>query len=203
MGDNPFLYTAICGRYEKDRSDIVVFRDKPTDKFVDPVMRAKVYKILPHHFTDAKIRIWMDGNIFPSKPTDALVGELLQDYDIAVFHHPWRKCIYEEYGEARKRLEPKCHPLIDEQVSKYRRDAMPADFGLAECGIILSRSNDATREFFERWWSEISRYSSRDQMSFPYTWWRMKDRIKVRLIGTMRQVTVETRFTPWFRYVQR
>jgi hypothetical protein len=127
----------------------------------------------------------------------------LQDYDIAVFHHPWRKCIYEEHEEAKKRLEPKYKPLIDEQISKYRGDAMPAGFGLAECGVILSRANDVTREFFERWWSEISRYSSRDQVSFPYVWWKMGSRIRVRLIGTMRNVTADTRFDEWFRYVGR
>lgn len=203
MGNEPVLYTAICGRYDPDRSDIVVFRDAPTDKFVDPVMNAKVYKALPHHFVSAPVRVWMDGNIFPKKAPATIVEELLQDYDIAVFHHPWRRCIYEEHEPARQHLKEPCRPILDEQVRKYRDDGMPAGFGLAECGVVLSRSSDVTAQFFERWWAEISRYSSRDQISFPYVWWTMSRRIRVRLVGTTRSVTADTRFGEWFRYVER
>ena len=47
MGDEPVLYTAICGRYDRDRSDVVVFRDTPADKFVDPVGEELVLVVLP------------------------------------------------------------------------------------------------------------------------------------------------------------
>jgi len=199
------LYTAICGSYDKERSDITVFRDTTADKFVDPAMNAKVYKVLPHHFFESKFRIWMDGNIYPKKPPEALIQELLQDHDIAVFHHPWRKCIYDEYPAAKMRLKDTCKPLIDGQIKRYMNKGMPAGFGLAECGVILSRANDATREFFERWWAEICRHSSRDQVSFPYVWWKMSGRIRVRLIGKMRVVTPDNvnRFGEWFQYVTR
>jgi hypothetical protein len=190
-------YTAICGGYDHSRSDIMVFGDTPANKFTDPVMNAKAYKILPHQFVDAPLRIWMDGNIYPKKDATALVGELLGDYDIAVFKHPWRKCLYEEHTPARQRLAPKFQTLIDEQVGRYQTDGMPRDFALAECGVIVSRACEITREFFDRWWSEVTRYSSRDQMSFPYVWWRMRDRIRVRL------VEAKTRFGEWFQYRSR
>ena len=197
-GGDITLYTAICGKYDKDRTDVRVFRDKRADKFIEPVMNAKVYKVLPHKFIDSPLRIWMDGNIKPRKGAATLIRELLGEDDIAVFKHPVRKCVYEEYAPARLRLAPHLQALIDDQVARYKADGMPKDFGLAECGVILSRANGATREFFERWWAEISRYSSRDQVSFPYVWWTMRDRIRVRLVGPC-----TTRFGEWFEYVTR
>lgn len=190
-------YTAICGGYEPARSDVLVFGDSPTGKFKNPVMNAKAPKILPHRFVDAPFRIWVDGNIYLNRPPVDLVADLLQGYDIAVFRHPWRKCLYDEHEPARERLAPEMRPLIDEQARRYEREGMPRNFGLAECGVILSRANDATREFFDRWWAEVCRFSPRDQMSFPYVWWRMGSRIKVRLLEA------KTRFGDGFRYVER
>lgn len=188
-------YTAICGSYDHDRSDVLVFRDHQANKFKEPVLNAKVYKILPHQFVDAPVRIWMDGNIYPRKPAETLVDELLGDFDIAVFKHPWRSCVYEEYPRARQRIPQTHWKLIDAQIEKYKKEGMPLGFGLAECGVILSRASDVTREFFERWWAEISRFSWRDQISFPYVWWKMKDRIRIRLIPAA------TRFGEWFKYM--
>lgn len=201
-------YTAICGGYDKPREPVLghtiahygdgaapVFQHG--HGFQDPVMNAKVYKVLPHHFMGAPIRIWMDGNIYPQKPAPVLVRELLQDYDIAVFKHPWRNCIYDEHEPARLRLHQEKWRLIDDQIKMYAARGMPRKFGLAECGVILSRANEITREFFERWWAEITRFSSRDQMSFPFVWWQMRNRIRIRLIEA------KTRFGEWFKYVER
>lgn len=196
--DGIAAYTAICGGFDPDRNDIRVFRDSAADRFREPVMNAKIYKILPHQWFDEPYRIWMDGNIFPRKDLPTLVEELLGDHDIAVFHHPWRNCIYEEHGPAKARLDPRYHPLIDDQVARYRREGMPARYGLAECGVILSRANEPAREFFERWWAEVTRFSSRDQMSFPYIRWKMGARVRVRFIDRQ-----PTRFGEWFRYVER
>lgn len=199
------MYTAICGGFDKPRSDILVFGDAPSSKFADPVMNAKVYKVLPHQFVDASVRIWMDGNIYPKKPAETLVTELLEGVDIAVFVHPWRNCLYDEHGQARMRLAPKHQPLIDEQVLCYRKEGMPPNFGLAECGVILSRRSDLTREFFDRWWSEITRWTSRDQMSFPYVWWKMlRFNLLVRLVKPTRtEINNKTRFGEWFEYRER
>lgn len=197
MSTDIVQYTAICGDYDRDRNDIRVFRDSPANKFREPVMSAKIFKALPHQFVDAPLRIWMDGNIFPRKEAPVLVEELLQGNDIAVFRHPWRDCLYDEHGHAKARLSPVYFPFIDGQVERYSREGMPRKFGLAECGVILSRASDRTREFFERWWAEICRWTSRDQMSFPYVCWRMRDRVSVRF------VRAEVRFGEWFRYVNR
>lgn len=189
------VYSAICGRFDKPRNDIAVFGDKGSDRFKQPVMNAKIYKILAHKYIDSPESVYVDGNIFLNALPSKLVTELLKDADIAVFRHPWRNCIYEEYEHAKARVLPQYQHLMDEQVNRYREEGMPANFGLAECGMIIRRHNAVTEEFNERWWAEICCYTNRDQMSFPYVLWKMKDRIKVNFIpGNVRQ-------HEFFRYV--
>jgi len=35
------------------------------------------------------------------------------------------------------------------------------------CGLIIRRHNELVKRFNERWWAEITRWSPRDQVSFP------------------------------------
>lgn len=176
------VYSAICGNFDNPRNDIITFTDEESDKFKDPVMNAKIYKILSHKYFLSKISIFVDGNISLLIPPDQLVKELLKDADMALFKHPWRRCLYEEHGHAIKRVSAPFKPLMNEQVIDYRNQGMPMNFGLGECGMLIRRNNDVVNEFNERWWAEICRYTSRDQMSFPYVLWKMKDRIKINFI---------------------
>lgn len=186
------IYTAICGNYEKERNDITVLT---SDKFVDSVMNAKISKILPHKYFNNRYTVWIDGNISLKVNPEKLI-ELLGDADMALFEHPYRECIYDEHKHAKDRLPENRKQLIDEQVKDYQREGMPRDFGLYECGMIIRRNNKVVEEFNNRWWAEITRYSSRDQMSFPYVLWKMGDRIKVKTIeGNVRN-------HKWFNYEQ-
>lgn len=175
-------YTAIFGGYDKSRNDIKVFTDSASDKFNMPVMNAKIYKVLSHKYFSEPIIIYMDGNIFLKAPRQKLVDEFLQDADIALFKHPVRNCIFHEHAPARARIPVQHQPLMDEQVMNYKKEGMPEKFGLGECNMIIRRNNDVVHEFNERWWAEICRYTNRDQMSFPYVWWKMKDRILINLV---------------------
>lgn len=177
----PVLYTAINGGYEKPRNDIKIYTDRPDDKFKQPVMNAKIYKVLPHKFFKTKYSVWIDGNIFPLVDAEKYI-ELLGDCDIAIFKHPYRKCIYEEAPEAQKRVSEENKGLIDSQMNDYRSEGMPENFGLYECGMIIRKHTKIVEEFNNRWWTEITRYSQRDQLSFPYVLWKMKGKIKVKII---------------------
>lgn len=190
------VYSAICGGFDRPRNDIAVFGDTASDQFKMPVMNAKIYKMLPHKYFSSNITIYVDGNVFLNVPPSRLSEQLLKDADMALFPHPYRKCLYEEYEHARKRVPVMYRGLMDDQVRAYRRDGMPASFGLGECGMLIRRHNKATEEFNERWWAEVCRYTNRDQMSFPYVLWKMKDRIKVNFIeGNVRRHA-------FFRYVE-
>lgn len=176
------VYSTIFGNFDKPRKDIKVFTDKKHNMFRLPVMNAKIYKVLSHKYFSSPLTIYMDGNIFLSIPAQQLVDEFMQDADICLFKHPGRTCIYEEHSAARLRVPDDFKPLMDEQITTYRKEGMPRNFGLAECCMIIRRNNDVTNEFNERWWAEICRYTNRDQLSFPYIWWKMKDRIKINFI---------------------
>lgn len=188
------VYSSISSQFDKPRQDIQVFTDSATDIFKLPVMNAKIHKVLAHKYFSSKFTIYLDGNVFLQVEPSKLVAEMLRDADIALFKHPWRKCLYEEHGPAKQRVLPLFQPLMDEQVIHYRHQGMPANFGLGECGMLIRRNNDITAEFNDRWWAEICRYTNRDQMSFPYVLWKMKDRIKVNFIeGNVRK-------HPYFKY---
>lgn len=172
------IYTAICGEYERPRDDIEVYSRECL--FNSPVMNAKIFKVLSHKYIKNKYSVWVDGNIFPLVEPKEIVG-LLGDSDIAVFSHPYRSSIYEEHPEAKKRLPVELRPLIDKQIEDYQKEGMP-EWKLAECGMIIRKHSEVVEEFNNRWWAEITRYQQRDQISFPYVWWKMRDRIKIKLL---------------------
>lgn len=190
---NPTVYTAINGGYEKPRGDIRVFYDSEKDKFIQPVMNAKIYKVLPHRFLKCDRSVWIDGNIHPLE-NDETIASMLGDADIALFRHPQRNCVYQEANPAKERVPDKYKELIFQQIEDYKNEGFPEGFGLWECLMIIRRHNEATRELNERWWAEICRYSQRDQLSFPYVLWKMGDKIKVKTLeGNIRSHT-------FFRY---
>lgn len=182
QSDNIGIYTSNVGSYDKKRSDIRVFSDAPSDIFKHSVMNAKIYKVLSHKYIPNPISIYLDANIQLNAHKTKIIEEFLGDHDMVLFKHPFRNCLYEEYPEALKRVRQEFQNSMHEQIQNYKQEGMPEKFGLAECGMIIRRNNDIVNEFNERWWAEICRYTNRDQVSFPYVWWKMKDRIKIRLI---------------------
>jgi hypothetical protein len=184
------VYTAITGDKNHLRDDIICFGDE--GKFKRPVMEAKRYKILSHQFIDTDISIWVDGNIFLLVPCIQLVDDFLGDADMAVFKHPWRDCLFWELQSIIGLDGDK--PLgAREQVEHYRKMGHPKHWGLGECGMIIRRHNDKIIKFNNEWWSEICRWSARDQLSFPYVL-RQNPDIKCNfIVGNVRE-------HPYFKY---
>jgi len=108
-----------------------------------------------------------------------LAESFLSGADIAVFAHAERYCLYQEAAHCihRHKDDPE---VIRRQVSRYTQEGVPANYGLAECSILLRRHTKQVREFNELWWNEILAGSVRDQISFPYVAW--KTGIKVNYI---------------------
>lgn len=196
-GDQIQVYSSSCGITNNAQPSNTIFKDKETDMFKLPVMNAKIYKVLAHKYFSSPITVYLDNNIALNVNSSILCDQWLKDADMALFKHPWRDCIYNEREHARERLLPQFRPLLDEQVMRYRSEGFPPNFGLVECGMIIRRNNAITTEFNERWWAEICRYTNRDQISFPYILWKMKNRIKVLVIdGNVRQ-------HPYFKYIYK
>ena len=56
---------------------------------------------------------------------------------------------------------------IAEQVREYARLGFPEKAGLSEMTCFIRKNNPRANAAFERWWVEITRFSNRDQISFP------------------------------------
>jgi hypothetical protein len=144
----------------------------PTDS--DPVRSAQIFRILPHKFfPDFEYSLWIDGSVvFKKGDIRSLIDQYLRDYDMALFAHPDRDCVYDEAKTwvSIRNEDPK---LIRAQMERYRNEGYPPHNGLVAGGIILRRhlSPEVVR-VNEDWWNEISHFSRRAQLSFNYVAWR-------------------------------
>lgn len=140
---------------------------KACDKF-DPYLNAKIHKVLIHKYVDSDYTVWIDGSVEIRHSIEKMVNVFLKDYDVAVYNHSsWLndrvRTIEDEIALccANKVDKPE---RIHEQIKNnaYPKKVLPV------CGIIFRRNNNQTNRLNEQWWSEICRYSVRDQLSFPY-----------------------------------
>jgi hypothetical protein len=169
------IYTSITGEKDVHRKDIMVFPDYK--KFNNPVMNAKIYKILSHKYLDNEITIWLDGNIYLLVTAEKMVEEWLGDADMAVFEHNHRWTMYQEVEVIRKMFKsrPWIYNEANEQIKNY------PDLPLSMCGMIIRRHTPIVERFNEAWWAEICRYGQRDQLSFPVVLKRFPD-LKVNYV---------------------
>lgn len=179
------VYSSIIGEKDelsdeqcKGKADWVMFSDVPRvsdtwsikkgyTRFKDNRRNSRVPKILSHQFIDTEYSIYIDGNISLLKPPESLVKRYLEDHDIALFRHNLRDCIYDEAMKCAKAGldDPE---VIIEQASTYEKKGYGKHKGLCECGVMLRRNTPKLREFENAWWSEYTRHSVRDQISFMY-----------------------------------
>ena len=138
---------------------------KACDKFVEPRMNARIHKILAHKYADTPYLVWMDGNMMLKQDPHALVT-LMGKHDFAFFKHPTRDCLF---GEAQVCASVRKGRFSDlaEQFEAYARRAFPGHAGLCETTGFVRKNTPSVNVLFERWWAEITRYSNRDQISFP------------------------------------
>jgi hypothetical protein len=118
-------------------------------------------KILPHKFDlpEHDYSIWIDGNTSLKVPPEEIV-EFFEYPKCGVFKHPWNRSIREEVEDC---LELK---LDEPEKINYHKDKTGV---LAHCCFIIRKNDPTVQEYCEKWWEEIMRGSSRDQLSFPYT----------------------------------
>lgn len=151
---------------EDDLKDSQWRTRKACDKFVKPVMNAKIHKLLPHKYVDTEYIVWIDGSITLKQDPHGLI-KLMGDKDFAFFKHPGRKCLYEE-AAACIELGKGVPSEIAGQVKEYAKAEFPPNAGLTEMTAFIMRNTPKARKAFERWWVEVSRHSNRDQIAFPY-----------------------------------
>jgi len=180
------VYTSICGEYDdlsdkqiQDGTQFIAFMDNGVEskiwdilpvhkEFKDANRNAKIHKVLSHkYFPDKEYSLWIDGSVELLAPSFKIIETFIKDYDIVVFKHPQRKCIYDEAAVCiERKLDFK--DVIEKQIRRYQHENYPAKNGLVEATILLRRHNSRVAEFNEMWWREICKGSKRDQISFNY-----------------------------------
>lgn len=162
------VYTAITDGKDKHRTDIHACYTA-YDRFKNPCLNAKIYKILPHlFFNDCEWSVWVDGNVFLNVDPRELVNEIKENRkDIGVFRHTERDCLYKEADVCIKWKLDDEH-IIKRQTERYRDYCYPECNGLYMCFLIIRRNTEYIRRKCEQWWGEITAGSVRDQISFPF-----------------------------------
>jgi hypothetical protein len=104
---------------------------------------------------------------------DELIKSYLQHYPLAVFRHFARDCVYTE-AETILALDLDHADRVQAQMSHYRSCGFPARSGLYETAGLVRRNCPESNELSLRWWEQLCRFSSRDQLSLPFVVWKLQ-----------------------------
>ncbi|KAH0859027.1 hypothetical protein HID58_087288 [Brassica napus] len=163
---------------------IVVVKNLP---FVDQRLNGKIPKMLSHRlFPEAKYSIWVDSKSqFRRDPLGVLDALLWRTNSVlAISEHGARSSVYDE-AKAVVKKHKATPEEVEVQINQYRHDKLPEDKrfngkkALCEASVIVMEHTPLTNLFMCLWFNEVVRYTSRDQLSFPYVFWRLKGLKKV------------------------
>uniref|UniRef100_A0A2P2MTV5 Uncharacterized protein MANES_11G097700 n=1 Tax=Rhizophora mucronata TaxID=61149 RepID=A0A2P2MTV5_RHIMU len=160
---------------------LVLLRHPPYD---EPRRNGKVPKILTHRlFPQAQYSIWIDGKM--ELIVDPLL--ILERYlwrgknTFAIAQHKHHRSIYEE-ADANKRRKRYARPLIDLHMKIYHYEGMEP-WSLKKStvsdvpeGAVIIREHTALNNLFScLWFNEVNLFTPRDQLSFGYIVYRLKE----------------------------
>lgn len=191
------IYTAITGNYDKVLEPLfipqncryILFTDNQnikSDKWEIRPIPEKVKKIKNNILINRYIKmhpkefleefdysIYIDGNVKTVSDLTTMIGEINDKTGLAIHRHYLRNCIYEE-SKVCALLRKGNVKNLKEQVKKYKQEGLPNNYGLLECGIIISDlKNPKSEEILNKWWEEfIQSKSNRDQIALPYVIWK-------------------------------
>lgn len=158
---------------------VIIVKNLP---FSDQRLNGKIPKMLPHRlFPNAQYSIWVDSKSqFRRDPLGVLEALLWSSKSVlAISQHGARSSVYDE-AKAVVKKNKATPEEVEVQLNQYQRDGLPEDKrfngrkALAEASIIVREHTPLTNMFMCLWFNEVVRFTSRDQLSFPYVLWRLK-----------------------------
>lgn len=161
-------YTVITGDKDHDVErdyPVTIFRDS-YDKFKDDRRNSRMQKILVHKYFDSEYTIYHDANMKLLISPEEVVSRYMTGYDMALFRHGTRNCVYDEAMTVAKLGLDDVETII-EQAKYYEDREYGKGKGLYQGGFIVRRNNARTRRFNEAWFADYCRFSRRDQLSLP------------------------------------
>lgn len=121
--------------------------------------------------------IWLDGSMSFTRPDSAKwFLDKCQDYDMALFKHPYRNTIQEETDHIEEYLKKKDkyitpryeNGLHKEQLNDIKLDVNYVDDHLFTSTAFIYRDSEEVRNALRLWWLHTSRYFTVDQIALPY-----------------------------------
>ncbi|MDO5851711.1 MAG: glycosyltransferase [Methanobacteriaceae archaeon] len=187
------VYTALTGNYDSiptpkyinENLDYICFTDNPSlksnfwtikqmeDLDLDPIRKARHYKILPHKYLeDYDYSIWIDSNFVIENDITRYINTYSTENKLLCISHDQRDCLYEE-AECCIELKKDDPELIQKQIMKYYKEGYPSHNGLISSGILFRNHHDKQIiNTMNTWYEEVINYSRRDQLSFNYACWK-------------------------------
>lgn len=174
-------YYAFVDEIDKNIQVWIQIESYNFSNLVHPTRRnAKVEKILlsESYLNDYDYVIWHDGTHQLAVNPDFIYNEY-GDFDILCFRHAQRRCLYQELKAIDKMDSPY---LIEEQTEYYRAVGMPEYYGLYEMGCYIRKTNVKMMNFGLAWFEQVCKFSSRDQVSFPFVLWKFEKEINLKVM---------------------
>uniref|UniRef100_A0A7N0UJQ8 TOD1/MUCI70 glycosyltransferase-like domain-containing protein n=1 Tax=Kalanchoe fedtschenkoi TaxID=63787 RepID=A0A7N0UJQ8_KALFE len=162
---------------------MVIVRNLP---YKDMRRTGKVPKFLSHRlFPSSRYSIWVDSKLRLHSDPMMIVEYFLwrTKSEYAISNHYDRHCVWEEVAQ-NKRLNKYNHTAIDEQFLFYQSDGLtkfdpsdpntPLPSYVPEGSFIVRAHTPMSNLFSCLWFNEVHRFTSRDQLSFAYTYLKLR-----------------------------
>ncbi|CAN4119570.1 unnamed protein product [Withania somnifera] len=162
---------------------IVVVKNLP---FSDMRRVGKIPKLLSHRlFTSARYSIWLDSKLRLQLDPLLILEYFLwrKGYEYAISNHYDRHCVWEEVAQ-NKKLNKYNHTVIDEQFAFYQADGLQRfnasdpnkllHSNVPEGSFIVRAHTPMSNLFSCLWFNEVDRFTPRDQLSFAYTYYKLR-----------------------------
>ena len=191
--NNYVVYTALFGNHDdlldpppSNSCDYICFTDNPNltsnvwkikvvDSHLSKTLMNRLYKIKPHiYLSNYEASIYIDSNIKITKDPIDLFNKYLRKNIFTTMKHAERNCIYSEALECIARKKSDYKQTLN-QMFTYACDGNPSNNQLSDNKFLMRVHNDKNVvELMELWWDELNRWVPRDQLSLPYTAWKLK-----------------------------
>ncbi|KAK1422167.1 hypothetical protein QVD17_25099 [Tagetes erecta] len=162
---------------------IVVVKNLP---YTDMRRVGKIPKLLAHRlFQNARYSIWLDSKLRLQLDPLLVLEYFLwrKGHEYAISNHYDRHCVWEEVAQ-NKKLNKYNHTVIDEQFAFYQADGLtkfnPTDpqkllpSNVPEGSFIVREHTPMSNLFSCLWFNEVERFTPRDQLSFAYTYQKLR-----------------------------
>ncbi|KAG7593891.1 hypothetical protein ISN45_Aa01g026780 [Arabidopsis thaliana x Arabidopsis arenosa] len=162
---------------------LVVVKNLP---YADMRRVGKIPKMLPHRlFPSARYSIWLDSKLRLQLDPLLILEYFLwrKGHEYAISNHYDRHCLWEEVAQ-NKKLNKYNHTVINQQFQFYKADGLTRfnasdpfkllPSNVPEGSFIVRAHTPMSNLFSCLWFNEVERFTPRDQLSFAYTYQKLR-----------------------------